>query len=510
MEHPKIDLLRDEYQAPARPRKPILFFGRTVLIAIVFVTTVAGAFAYRAAAGGGTSGSFPTFSLLSTLSHLVGASTYKLKGQSDDRINLLLLGVGGDGHDGPQLSDTMILVSYQPSTDQVALLSIPRDLDVPIPGYGMHKINEANARGEAADPGSGPLLAAQTLQNVLGVNVDYYLRVDFNGFSQFIDDIGGIDVDVQNSFSDSQYPVLGQEDATCDDDDAAPNATPNYDCRFETISFTAGMTHMDGATALEFVRSRHGDNGEASDFARSRRQQLVLLAVKQKMLSASTLLNPATLNQLRLTFQKNIDTNLQTQDLLTLANDLKNFDTSKLINRVLDDSPTSPVYATSLDGEYVLLPKNNDWQPVRDLYDNIFAAPDATDALASAIVTPDDSPLKIEIQNGTDVSGLAFRFSQLLSAQGYDVTEVDNAAKRNYDQTIIYDFTNGAEPDKLNALRDYLKADVALSSGGWLVSGDVVPSQVFLSTNDYAVKPTDPKVDFLVILGQTSADLAEK
>lgn len=519
MERVKIDLLRETYDAPAEPRKPLLFFGRTALIGAVFVLTVAGALTFKVAAGGGAGNPFPSFSFLSALTHLVGAGQRTLKGEDADRINILLMGIGGGTHDGPQLTDTIMLASYKPSTGQVAFMSIPRDMAVPIPGYGTRKINNANALGEATAPGSGPALAEAAVSNVFGVNVDYYVRVDFDGFAEFIDNIGGVDIYVDNAFTDSRYPILGKEDANCgsvetaDPTTGGPGLQPVYDCRYETLVFAKGWAHMDGTTALKYVRSRHGSNGEASDFARSRRQQKVLLAVKEKVLSASTLLNPATLVQLQSTVQANIATDLQSWEILKLARIFQHFDTTKLVTRVLDDSPQSPLYATSLNGAYVLLPKNDDWQSVRDIATNVFDAPASSLANApppAPAQAPKPKFAKVEVQNGTTVTGLAFHFSQLLGGQGFNVVKIGNADQRRYDHTVLYDLTDGRQPDQLKALRTYLKADVAVSSGGWLVSGDVTPTEVALSPNDYEAKPTESGIDFLVILGQNSADLVKK
>ncbi len=510
MEHPKVDLLRDTYDAPAEPRKPVLFFGRAALIGLVFALSVAGALVFRVASGGGNGFSF---SLLSGLTHLIGASQRTLKGEDQDRVNILLLGIGGGNHDGPELTDTIMLASYKPSTGQVALMSIPRDMAVPIPGYGTHKINAANAFGEAADPGSGPALAEATVSNVFGVPIDYYVRVDFSGFAAFIDDLGGVDIDVDRSFTDSQYPILGKEYADCGTVSATDPATggttqqPTYDCRYEVLHFTQGWTHMDGATALKYVRSRHGTNGEASDFARSRRQQKVLLAVRGKLLSASTLLNPAKLDQLRAALQNNISTDLRSWEILRMAGWFQHFDASKLVTRVLDDSPESPLYATSLDGAYVLLPKNDDWQALRNVALDVFDGAPKDAELAGASASPPSPLAKVEVQNGTNVAGLALHVDQLLTGQGFDVVRIGNAPERSHARTVVYDLTDGRQPTELRSLSDYLKADVAVSAGGWLAGGDAAPNQVVPAVSDFAAKPTGAGVDFLVVLGQNSADL---
>ncbi len=523
----KIDFLRQKYRLDASKRKPFVVFGRILLTLTIFASISGMAFSYNVSDSSEASGaSFPRLSLFSTLRRLVGAGDRKLLGEEDDRVNFLLMGVGGEGHDGPQLADTIILASWQPSTDNVGMISLPRDLAVPIPGYGLRKINHANAFGEMKEPGSGPLLASQVVEDITKQSVNYYIRVDFRGFAQLIDDIGGVDIYVDRSFTDSQYPILGNEEKDCgttttivvpdESEGAEPGSVteqsvPTYGCRYEDLSFQEGWTKMNGDTALKYVRSRKGSNGEGTDFARSRRQQKVLAAVKEKVFSSSTILNPSRLGDILDTLQENIATNLGTWELMRLASEFKNLDTNKIVNHVLDASTTSPLYATSLNGAYVLMPKNDDWGAVVQLATNIYTTgTTTTQAIANGTTTtPEEKPkfVRIEVQNGTTITGLAFRASQILEGQGYDVVKIGNAVERGYEHTVIYDLTNGANPDELKALKEELQADVTLSASGWLVTGDIIPKEITISPDEYAALATSDQIDFLVILGQNSTNV---
>ena len=519
MEKIKIDLLRQKYQLDASPRRPFVVFGRILLSLVIFVSVAGASFSYNVDSSSEANG-FPNLSLFSTIRHLIGAGDRMLKGEEDDRVNFLLLGIGGEGHDGPQLTDTIIFASYQPSTDKVGMLSVPRDMAVPIPDEGWRKVNHANYFGEEKEPGYGPVLASEVIGGILDQEVHYYLRVDFDGFAKLIDDIGGVDVYVERAFSDDAYPVLGSEDATCGTTATAqqPNAetgemetieVPTYECRYERLSFAEGWTHLDGDTALKYVRSRHGTNGEGSDFARARRQQIVISAVKEKTLSAGTLLNPARLTRMMETLKDNIATNISAWELLRLASDFKDVDTAAIASRVLDASETSPLYATSLNGAYVLLPKNDDWTPVHKMALNLLTESSDADAETVAV---EEKPkfVNLEIQNGTTITGLAFRASQLLEQQGYGVAKIGNAVERGYEHTVIYDLTNGAKPDELESLSEFLGADVTMSATGWLVSGDIVPKGISVSSDDYKSLSTGENIDFLVILGESSANVAMK
>ncbi|MBI4435171.1 LCP family protein [Candidatus Uhrbacteria bacterium] len=550
MEKPHVNLLKRHHTPRATKRSPALFFGRRLVVVVAILATVGMVFSYQISSTSESSGNFPSLSLFSTIRHLVSSSERDLDGEENDRVNFLLLGIGGAGHDGPQLTDTIIFTSYKPSDGSVAMMSLPRDMSVPIPNYGYRKVNHANAYGEMDDPGSGPRLASQVIGEVLDEEIHYYLRVDFAGFAEFIDAIGGVDVYVENGFTDANYPIDGKEYDECGSESSVisdlsvesdlenqeepselaeilaidqeeegilekaleeenqPEVVPDYSCRFESITFYEGWTHMDGKTALKFARSRHGNNGEGSDFARSERQQKIILAVKDKVLSASTFLNPSRISKMMDALKDNIATNLDVWEIVRLAGDLKDMSASKIVNHVVDASDASPLYATVLNGAYVLLPKNDDWSGLQNIAENIFT-PDS-ELNTQFATAPEEKPkfVTVEIQNGTNITGLAFRASQLLDGQGFDVVKVGNAVSRGYEHTVIYDLTNGQRSEELKALRDYLQADVTLSATGWMLSSNVVPKEISFSSADYERLATQEDIDFLIILGETAGSFA--
>jgi LCP family protein required for cell wall assembly len=206
-----------------------------------------------------------------------------------ERVTVLLLGFGGAGHDGGYLTDTLQVMSFEPRTGTVTLISVPRDLWIQLPSYQGRggywgRINEAYAVGmgqvDRDDPNvpyakheAGGQLAAKAVSQVLGIPIDYWISLDFVGFRRFIDAIGGVDVNVERAFTDTEYP--NNDDADID---------PSY----RTVHFDAGLQHMDGATAIIFARSRHAPE-DGSDFGRSRRQQLLMAAVKDKVVSVETI-----------------------------------------------------------------------------------------------------------------------------------------------------------------------------------------------------------------------------
>lgn len=319
---------------------------------------------------------------------------------TDDRVNVLLLGIAGGLHDGANLTDTIMIASYNLKTNQLFLFSIPRDLWLP---SIKSKANAVYEIGYQQNNGLG--LSKTVMGNILGLPIHYGLRVDFRGFVKALDAIGGVDVLVEKSFDDYLYPIGGKEDDLCgfeekeidfDQDQAkklniepgkrkvliAPDgniATDSaqedkgikyFSCRYEHISFEKGKTHMNGAVALAFVRSRHGTNGEGSDFARSKRQQKVLEAARDKMLSLETLANPQKIGDLVKTFGKSIDTDITVKDALEFYKLSSKID--KIYSLVIDDSLKKelPDGRTSLlirpqssdyGGAYVLISQDDDF-----------------------------------------------------------------------------------------------------------------------------------------------------
>lgn len=299
------------------------------------------------------------------------------------RINILLLGTGGPGHEGPDLSDTMIFASIDKSGEDVVLVSIPRDLWAP---NIEAKINHAYAYGEEKN-GTGLELASETLKLLFGLPIHYVVRVDFNGFIEAVDLVGGLNVNVEKPFIDELYPISGREDDLCGltietqdlngqmievVKDATGSATPlseiNDDnnpfvCRYEKLVFEQGETLMDGATALKFVRSRHGTNEEGSDFARSARQQKVILAFRDKLLSSQTLTDPAKLIDLIQTFGQSIDTNVENDDIALFAKLATKIDPSTIRTVVLDSDRDESVLTVgdpaSHGGQFVLAPRES-------------------------------------------------------------------------------------------------------------------------------------------------------
>lgn len=396
----------------------------------------------------------------------------QLKGEEDDRINILLLGMGGEGHDGAYLTDTIMLASFKPSTKQVALISFPRDLVSPVSNW--QKINSINAYAEQKEAGSGGPTTMAAFSELLQIPIHYYVRVDFNGFIDIVDQLGGIEVSVENTLDDYSYPILGEED------------NPNYYSRFEHLHIEAGRQTMSGSLALKYARSRHAAGSEGSDFARARRQQLVLEAIKDKLLSAKTLLNPVMITKLTEQFSKNISTDVSPWEALRLWDIAKDIDRSQIINQVLSDAPDNLlVSGRGENGAYILTPRSGNFSAIRKMSQDIFLANPPADAEQPALTAPGTS---VVVLNGTWINGLAGKASATLEGAKFEVLEVGNASQRDFSKSTVYDLSGGTKKDSLQTLQSITGATAAYDSPSWLT--------------DYRSASQTP--DFILIVGTDS------
>ena len=404
------------------------------------------------------------------LSHLVTSPDRDIT-SGKKNINILLLGMGGVGHEGPYLTDTILLVSINKKDGgKMAVTSIPRDLLVDTHKFGKKKINHLNSYAEIEEPGSGARFTRDVLEELFHIPIDYYARVDFSGFNQAIDLVDGIDVNVPRTFSDPLYPlkkIQGKE----------PQTT--------TVTFEKGMQHMDGSTALVYARSRHGNNGEGNDFARSRRGQQIILALKDKMLSNKTLLSPFKLKEILKTVQKHINTNVNAWEAIQLAKTFQklNITPNKITYNVLTNGQSGPLYSTYYNRQYVLLPKKSDLSDMRAIANNPFDI--KTKKYTGNYVGAAD--IRLVILNGTNIGGLAGEAALTLEDFGFRINNIKNSPEKGFEKSVVYNISTEDKKDALEEIKKILNANVAQSIPEWLKEA--------ISKNN--------KPDFVVVVGQT-------
>ena len=327
--------------------------------------------------------------------------------QGVDRINILVMGIDQRPNENPNQTrtDTMILVSIDPQNKTAGMLSIPRDLYVPMPDRNTQdRINTAHVYG-------GPKYAMQTVEYNFGVPVHYYARLNFQAVTELINLMGGVDVFVDQEINDPQFP--------------------DQNFGYDPFYMAAGFQHLDGATALKYMRTRHG----ASDFYRLRRQQQVIMAVREKLVSSDALIKivpstPAILQSLG----GAIDTDLNAAQIIALAGLSKEIPSDSIARVAIDEDAVQ--YWTTPEGASVLIP---DREKVRALRDKLYNPKPKNAPVAAA--TPDDNPQsgQIAIQNGTGTVGLAGGARNYLGGKGYVVNDVSDAPQRT-PTTIVIDY----------------------------------------------------------------------
>ncbi|MGI6376301.1 MAG: LCP family protein [Anaerolineae bacterium] len=253
------------------------------------------------------------------------------------KVNILLLGLDADsGALAPSRTDTIILASVDLGARRMAMVSIPRDLWVDIPGYSQNRINTAYFTGEYNRlPGGGPALAMQTVAAALGVPVDHYITIDFDGFVGAVDAIGGLDIDVP--YDILRYEYIDGKDSS-------------------VLDIPAGLQHMDGAATLTYVRSRYNSN----DYERMRRQQQVLLTARDKALSLQ--IPVSRYPELLVSLGSAVHTDIPFVKLVALGSLAMRMDSSDITHVVIDESIASTVIRPS--GAMVEVP---DWDKLHAL-----------------------------------------------------------------------------------------------------------------------------------------------
>jgi LCP family protein required for cell wall assembly len=355
-----------------------------------------------------------------------------------ERINILLLGLDRRPNETYSRTDTMILVTIDPNTNSAGMLSIPRDLWVSIPGYGEDRINKAYFEGGRNNyPGGGPALAMKTVQYNLGVPVHFYAQIDFRGFEEIIDTLGGIDIYVPETIDDPKFP------------------DSNYG--YDPFYIEEGAHQLDGHDAMRYARTRATPG---SDFSRAKRQQQVLLAMRDKALQIGII---PKIPELWNTFSDTVKTDLQLVDILELAQLADAINADSITSEVIDYRMTVN-YVVPETGAQVLLPLR---EKIKVMVEQMFAETEPPDlpqgpseAEIQAQATAEAQTLAQEIeqqaqrieevkvflaqenagvvvQNGTNVANLASQTALYLKNQGFNIVQFSPADNNTYTQSVI-------------------------------------------------------------------------
>lgn len=365
-----------------------------------------------------------------------------LKGEGDGRVNILVLGKGGPGHDGPDLTDTLLIASLDPVAKEAALLSIPRDFWVKSSASGYQsKINEVYANAKYAVLNSytlkqqtdeikekaenaGLKAIEDTISSVVGIPIHYYTMVDFEAFRQSIDAVGGVDVNVKTQLYD---------------------ASVAWENNYNPVIADVGLQHFDGKRALLYSRSRMGS--VRGDFERTERQREIITALKSKVLSVGTFANPLKLNQLLNAFGDHVSTDFSIEELMRVYDLSKGIAEGKIMSFGLDEYVHS---CTNCKGS-AQIPKAGmfDYSVIQNYVRNV---------LRDSFLKSEDA--SVIILNGTSTAGLATLKSTELKSFGYNVTQVGDAPTKNYSKTVLIDLTKGVK----RYTKNYLEKRLGISA----------------------------------------------
>lgn len=280
-----------------------------------------------------------------------------------NKTNVILLGIAGGNHEGTDLTDAMIFLSIDYNKKDVVEVSVPRDI---WSETLKDKVNTAYHYGEEKKKGGGLILVKSIVEEVVGQPMHYAYLLDFSGFKKLIDLVGGVEVEVQNSFIDNFYPISGKEDDFCGGD-------PEFKCRYETLQFEKGLQHMDGDKALKYVRSRQAEGEEGSDFARGKRQQKVIAALKNKLLQPAFFWQNLThIKELATVFDDTTDTDMKLSEQILFFKSFLKLPDQNFRRLVLDSGDAEngrkgfllnpPLW--QYNGEWVLIPSTGDFDEI--------------------------------------------------------------------------------------------------------------------------------------------------
>lgn len=370
-------------------------------------------------------------------------------------VTMMLVGYGGNGHAGEWLTDTILLLRYDPKAKTIMQLNVPRDLYVYIPYGGKNngkwsKINNIlpsimdwdKPTQDSLDPryrwtdsqkkfDSGINLLADTVETVVGFRVDYWATMSFEGFRRFIDAMGGVQVQVERYFIDYKYPR---------------NDNDQIDAGYKTVEFYPGMQRLSGERAIQYARSRYSETpGEMGDFARSKRQMNLISAVRIQALKENLILKSLDYMQ---ALQGQIRFSLSFGDIVGLANYFNSSEGKSLLNDVKFDSRVLNdkfLENKTLGDSYILVPTEGQGK---------YAAIQRWIQFAILEEAPKSDPFKLQVLNGNGLPGIASKFTDFLVEQGFNMLQEQDGENRS--DTVIFDYTQGKATDTVTRLKAYL------------------------------------------------------
>ncbi len=371
-----------------------------------------------------------------------------LEEDSSGKINILLLGTGGEGHEGGDLTDSIMIASIDQEKKKVNFVSIPRDLYVVekdlgeafIGSNGGMRINDMYFLAKKKFQNSQLALetAKNKIEEITGINIQYYVKVDFGGFKDIVDAIGGVDIYVPEAINDPTYPK---------------GETGLY----ETFFIAQGQQHLDGEMALKYARSRH----TTSDFSRSQRQQQILFAIKEKAQKENILGSAGKIEEIYEAVKSTIETNLTTRELISLAEAGMDMKRSSISNYLISDDPSTCggfLYTPERElfgGAFVFIPATKNYKDIHQMMNVVLNNNEVLDT-------------KIQILNATHKGMLAGRTKVILKRNCFNIQRFGNG--ESLDKTFTTYYRKAKTPlvdQTIAVLQEYIPGQIS----------DIVPAK---------------------------------
>jgi LCP family protein required for cell wall assembly len=341
-----------------------LNLAKVIFCVFLFVCFAGGAFAFSFFSSANeilvsNNDSKAKLSSFTQIKNLILSKDKLLSGEENGRVNILLLGRGGEGHPGGGLTDTIIIISVKPQEKKIAMISIPRDLYVKIPETNYYtRINAIEQFGENRCREQKCLFPAEegisfvqkTISEIAGIPIHYYVQMDFSGFVEMVDELGGIEIEIEEDINDPRFPGL------------------NYS--FDPFYLEKGLHNLNGETALKLVRTRHSKRG---DFDRIQRQQKVLKAIKDKAFKGNVIQDIFSFHNILKNLKGSLSTNIYLCEIKRFFDIVENIESYEIINGVLDNNLEDGVLKSgNIRGASLLVPRTGDFSEIQEFCRNIF------------------------------------------------------------------------------------------------------------------------------------------
>lgn len=389
-------------------------------------------------------------SIVKQYSDMIFNPAQTLKGESEDGINILLLGIGGKHHNGGDLTDTIMIARIKPREKEAAFISVPRDLFIQVKELNTGtKINAVKALADKSGK-NGDQILKNTIEEITGQKIHYLVRLDFSGFTKIIDDVGGIDIELENDINDPTYP--------------------NFSNGYDPFYISKGFHHLDGETALKVARSRHSKMG---DFDRIKRQQDIMKSFRMKIFEKYSAMDMMAFKNILFDLGEHLSTDIMPKEMPRLYAIMRDINNHKITAESID---TSNYLARTYVGlGYTLDTKSKDYENIKQFSENIFNSTLSEEEKTKII----KEGATIEIRNASGSPDAANTVAGDLESYGFRIINSRNIDDYTASGVKIFNNSRDIKPLTLSILKDK-----------------------FLAILENSSPFSDSKADFVILLGK--------